>query len=107
MKARLCAGLACALSFAAAAHAESQRFVDAVSVGDALLEVKVADALYRPDGRWLTLGSRVDGNSRETPHLVLRTAGGERVAAASISPDSGLSWTARSAAPIGESGDVL
>jgi hypothetical protein len=107
MKDRLCAGLACALSFAAAAHAESQRFVDAAPVGDALLEVKVADALFRHDGKWLTLGSRVDDDSRETPYLVLRTAGGERVAAMSLSPDSGLSWTARSVAPVGESSDVL
>ncbi len=107
MKARLRAGLACAFLLASAAHAESQRFVDATSVGDALLELKVADALYRHDGKWLTLGSRVDGDSRETPYLVLRAAGGERVAAAALSPGSGLSWAARSVAPIGESNDVL
>ncbi|MET0230414.1 MAG: hypothetical protein ABW186_05720, partial [Rhodanobacteraceae bacterium] len=107
MKARLCAGLACALFLASAAHAESQRFVDPVSVGDALLEVKVADALFRKDGRWLTLGSRVDGDSRETSYLVLRSAAGERIAAAAIPPDSGLSWAARSIAPVGEGNDVL
>ena len=103
------AGLACALSLALAApgHAESQRFASPASVGDGLLEVKVADALFRRDGRWLTLGSRVDGDTRETPYLILRTAGGERVRAVSIATDDGLSWSARSLAPIEGGNDVL
>ena len=82
---------ACVLFFGSAAHAESQRFVDPVGVGGALLEVKVADALFRADGKWLTLGSRIDGDARETPYLVLRSAGGERFASVSLAPDSGLS----------------
>jgi hypothetical protein len=102
-------GLAVALSLAASAalHAQSQRFADGVALGDGLLELKVADALRRGDGRWLTLGSRVDADSRETPYLMLRSAGGEQLASVDLAPDDGLSWTARSVVPVDGSNDVI
>jgi len=90
-----------------AAQAESQRFAEGVSLGDSLLEVKVADALYRRDGRWLTLGSRVDSDTRETPYLLLRTAGGDAVASVALAPDDGLSWSPRSIVPAGNGNDVI
>jgi hypothetical protein len=105
----LCSGLAFAISLATSAslHAESQRFAEGVALGDGLLELKVADALRRGDGRWLTLGSRVDADSRETPYLMLRSAGGEQLAAVDLAPDDGLSWTARSLIPVDGGNDVI
>jgi hypothetical protein len=56
-----------------------------------VLEVNIACTLFHADGRWLTLGSRVDGGTRETPWVVRLTAGGESIVAATLSPDSGRS----------------
>ena len=100
----VCAAL---LGASATSHAESQRFADGAAVGDSLLEVKVVDALHRADGRWLTLGSRVDSKSRETPYLILRTNGGEHAGAATLAPDNGLSWSPRSVVPAGDGNDVI
>jgi hypothetical protein len=100
----VCAAL---LGASATGHAESQRFADGAAIGESLLEVKVVDALHRADGRWLTLGSRVDSESRETPYLILRTNGGEHAGAVALAADDGLSWSPRSVLPAGGGNDVI
>lgn len=105
---RLCACLAFAAAtlFSAPAAAESGRFSDGVALGDAGIDLRVADAIFRSDGRWLTLGTRIAEDNSALPYLVLREAGGAQVAAFALVPSDGRSWSARSLVDLG-AGHVL
>lgn len=99
--------LALALAIAALpAHAESGRFSQGVALGEPAIELRVAAAVHRADGRWLTLGTQTAQDNRATPYLVLREAGGAQLAAVELVPDNGRSWTARALVDVG-GGEVI
>lgn len=98
-----------ALALAAAvlpAHAESGRFSQGVALGEPAIDLRVAAAIHRVDGRWLTLGTQTAQDNRATPYLVLREVGGTPLAAVALVPDNGRSWTARALVDVG-GGDVI
>ena len=101
-----CLTFAAAAFSAAPASAESGRFSRGVALGDAGIDLRVADAIFRGDGRWLTLGTRVAEDNSALPYLVLREAGGAELAAVALAPSDGRSWSARSLVDIG-GGHVL
>lgn len=101
--------LALALALAAAvprAHAESGRFSQGVALREPAIDLRVAAAIHRADGRWLTLGTQTAQDNRATPYLVLREAGGTQLAAVELMPDNDRSWTARTLVDAG-GGDVI
>ena len=98
-----------ALALAAAvlpAHAESGRFSQGVALGAPAIDLRVAAAIHRTDGRWLTLGTQTAEDNRATPYLVLREAGGAQLAAVALVPDTRRSWTARALVDVG-GGDAI
>jgi hypothetical protein len=101
-----CLALAAATLAPTPAAAESGRFSDGVALGDAGIDLRVADAMFRSDGRWLTLGTRVAEDNSALPYLVLREAGGAQLAAVALAPSDGRSWSARSLVDVG-AGHVL
>jgi hypothetical protein len=84
-------------------------FLSSVTAGDNVLDVKVADAILRSDGRWLTFGSRTTSgpNGRETAILVLREVDGSPIAVRELVLDGPLSYRPMSMAAIGAEGDVV
>ena len=104
----ICLALALGLGAAAArpALAESGRFSQGVALGEPAIDLRVAAAIHRADGRWLTLGTQTAEDNRATPYLVLREAGGVQLAAVALVPDNGRSWTARALIDVG-GGDVV
>jgi hypothetical protein len=105
---RMSLHLALALGVAVAlpARAETGRFSQGLAHGEPAIDLRVAAALFRADGRWLTLGTRTAQDNHSTPYLVLREAGGAQRAAVELVPDNGRSWTARSMVDAG-GGDVI
>jgi hypothetical protein len=95
-----------AAAVALPASAESGRFSQGVALGDPGIDLRVAAAIHRADGRWLTLGTRLAEDNRATPYLVLREAGGAQLAAVALVSDNGRSWTARALVDVG-GGDVI
>ncbi len=103
---RLSICLALGTVAAQSAQAESGRFSQGVALGKPAIDLRVAAAIHRADGRWLTLGTQTAQDNRATPYLVLREAGGEQLAAVALLPDNGRSWTARALVDVG-GGDVI
>lgn len=101
-----CFALALAAVAGVPAHAETGKFSQGVALGDPGIDLRVAAAIHRADGRWLTLGTRLADDNRATPYLVLREAGGAQLAAVALVPDNGRSWTARALVDVG-GGDVI
>jgi hypothetical protein len=84
-------------------------FFSGVTVGDNVGDVKIADALRRIDGRWLTFGSRrtSDPGGRETAVLVLRDTDGATLDVRELSIDGDLSYRPMSMVAAGGDGDVV
>jgi hypothetical protein len=101
-----CIAVLLAAAIALPASAESGRFSQGVALGDPGIDLRVAAAIHRADGRWLTLGTRLADDNRATPYLVLRETGGAQMAAVALVPDNGRSWTARALVDVG-GGDVI
>jgi len=102
-------GLCAALQTLGAQVPGSEPFFSAVTVGDSVLDVKVADAVRRIDGRWLTFGSRATSGpgGRETGVLVLRDADGGPLYVRELSIDGLLSYRPMSMVAAGGDGDVV
>lgn len=102
----VCLALALAAATTRPVCAEAGRFSQDVALGEASIDLRVAAAVYRSDGRWLTLGTRTDADNQATPYLVLREPGGRLLAAVALQPDNARSWTASSLVDAG-GGDVI
>jgi hypothetical protein len=87
----------------------SAPFLSGVGVGGNVVDVKIADAVLRSDGRWLTFGSHVtsDPGGRETALLVVRDADGAPMDARELVIDGALSYRPMSLVTTGTSGDVV
>jgi hypothetical protein len=102
-------GLCLAMQTLGAQAPVSAPFFSAVTVGGDVRNIKVADAVRRVDGRWLTFGSRTtsDSGGRETALLVLRDADGTPLDVRELSIDGSLSYRPMSMAAVGGDGDVV
>lgn len=105
---RVRACLLAASVLAAAVDAEAApRFYEGLTISTDTGEVKVADALQRADGYWLTYGSHVSMfDNREVAYLSLRTPSGTHLDTAELLPEGGLSHQPQSMVEL-ENGDLL
>lgn len=90
------------------ATAGAPRFYQGVQFGPDAMELKVADALHRDDGRWLTLGSQVSMlDNSEAPYVFLRDGDGTQVAAVMLAADGTLSYQPQSLTAVGDGAVVV
>lgn len=83
------------------------RFHDALTIGADSGEVKVADAIERGDGHWMTFGSHVSMvDNREVAFVSLRNASGRHLDTVELVPEGGLSHLPQTMIELAD-GDVL